>query len=210
MWLLAVLPFLLAFWQWQRAESRAEVLARYETASHAPAGALPADPAAEPDYRRVAVAGQAVGPALWLTNAWLGREPGLRQFQAFRLADGSTLLVELGWQPQHASRRALGLPDGATGRWLPLPARLTLPGARLAYEGLTDAIDPVGLAERLGQPLRAGVVTLENPPGPLRPRPTRPPFSPDRHYAYALQWLLIGLCLVVGCAVLGRRRHESA
>ncbi|RXZ44069.1 SURF1 family protein [Crenobacter cavernae] len=211
LWLLALLPFALAVWQWQRGESRAALLASYEAATRAPVGALPADLQQRPDYRRVTVAGRPAGAPLWLANAWLGREAGVRQFQPLGLADGSVILIELGWLPANAPHRTIALPDTPlTGRWLPLPARYTLPGARIVNSGVTDAIDPATLAEGFGQPLRAGVVALERPPAPLKAWPTRPSFEPDRHYAYALQWLLIGLCLIVGCIALGRRRNESA
>ncbi|MBI3144783.1 MAG: SURF1 family protein [Pseudogulbenkiania sp.] len=205
--LLAGLPWLLSVWQWQRGEVRADQLAAFDTAGQRPAAALLARPTrAVPDMSRVRLHGQPVAAPLLLANTLLDGRPGVRVLVPVALADGSAVLVDRGWLADTQAGLTLPpLPAELDGRWLPLPPRFTLPGAVSGTHGRVDAIDPAQLASRLGRPLRSGVVVLGQTAAPLHPWPARPPFDPRRHYGYALQWLLLGLCLITGSVRLWRR-----
>lgn len=205
--LLAGLPWLLSVWQWQRGEVRADQLAAFDAAGQRPAVTLLTRPVrAVPDMSRVRLHGQAVSASLLLANTLLASSPGVRVLVPVALADGSAVLVDRGWLADTQAGLTLPpLPAELDGRWMPLPQRFTLPGAVSGTQGRVDAIDPAQLASSLGRPLRSGVVVLGQTVSPLRPWPARPPFDPRRHYGYALQWLLLGLCLITGSVLLWRR-----
>lgn len=205
--LLAGLPCFLSVWQWQRGEVRAAQLAAFDAAGRRPATALLARPLpAAPDTSQVRLHGYAVGAPMLLANSLRDGRPGVRLLVPVALADGSAVLVDRGWLAEaQAGVRLPPLPAELDGRWMPLPQRFTLPGAVSGAGGRVDAVDPVQLAKRLGRPLRAGVVVLGQTATPLQPWPARPPFDPRRHYGYALQWLLLGLCLITGSVLLWRR-----
>lgn len=205
--LLAGLPCLLSVWQWQRGEVRADQLAAFDTAGQHPAVTLPARPVgAVPDMSRVQLHGDVVAPPLLLANSLRDGRPGVRVLVPVALADGSVVLTDRGWLAEAQAGSTLPpLPTELDGRWMPLPQRFTLPGAVRGAQGRVDAIELAQLAKRLGRPLRAGVVVLGQTAAPLQAWPARPPFDPRRHYGYALQWLLLGLCLITGSVLLWRR-----
>jgi len=146
-----------------------------------------------------------------LTNAYRGAEAGVRVLAPFKLDDGSVLLVEQGWLAQGKINTVLAAPAQAViGRWVPLPQRFTLSGARIATQGPTDALDLELLARRFHMPVRNGLVVAEAVPAPLEPWPVRPPFEPTRHYGYAVQWLFIGCAMLAGGIAIWRKRHDRS
>jgi cytochrome oxidase assembly protein ShyY1 len=219
---LALLPFGLARWQWQRGQTRQAALAAYDAAaSQSPTAILSVPDNMPPDYRRVMLSGRPGGHVLLLANSFRGEEDGARLLQPYRLADGSWQLVELGWLPLR--RNAQGslepsftlsslpsAPASLVGRWVPLPQRYTLAGAHIAAEGLTDALDPVLLGKALHGPVRSGLVVDEHVPAPLQPWPVRPPFEPTRNFSYAGQWLLMGMGLLFAGVRSWRKRNDAA
>jgi len=207
--LIALLPFALAVWQWQRGQERAATLAQFDQLTRHGVLALvklPLD--AYPGWQPVRLHGQVVGPAILLNNVYRDDQPGVRVIQAMKLPDNSAVLVERGWLPVARAGESLSPLSGELiGRWLPMRQHFTLPGAVHGVAGRVDALDTVELAAQLGVPLRQGLVALNRVELPLLALPSRPPFSPQRHYAYALQWLLLGFCLCAAAIVLWRRRH---
>ncbi|WP_245622687.1 SURF1 family protein [Gulbenkiania indica] len=211
LFLLALLPFALAVWQWQRGESRSALLSAYEAAATLPAVPLVSlGPHAVPDGRPVALMGRPAGAPLWLDNSLQAGRPGVRLWQPWLLPDGTAVVVDRGWLPaQDATQRLPPLTGPLEGQWVPLPQRFLLDGARRAAEGQIDALDAQALAERLGRPLRPGLVVLTTAVRPLVPSPVRPPFDPARHYGYAVQWLLMGLALTVAAFIFWRRSADE-
>lgn len=219
--LLALLPFGLARWQWQRGQTRQAALAAYDAAaSQAPAAFLSVPDNIPPDYRRVALHGRPGGHFLLLANSFRGEEDGARLLQPYRLADGSWQLVELGWLPLRrnsqggqdpgiALQALPSAPASLIGRWVPLPQRYTLAGARIVAEGMTDALDLGLLARQLHGPVRQGLVVSEQVAVPLQPWPVRPPFEPTRNFSYAGQWLLMGVGLLVAGARSWRKKNDA-
>jgi len=208
--LLALLPFALAVWQWQRGQERAATLAQFDQAARQGALALAELPLdAYPGWQPVWLRGRVVGAVILLNNVYRGDQPGVRVLQAMRLVDNSAVLVERGWLPAARVAEPMPpLPGELAGRWVPLPQHFTLPGAVRGAAGRVDDLDTVELAAQLGVPLRQGIVALDRVEPPLLALPSRPPFTPQRHYAYALQWLLLGFCLCAAAIVLWRRRHD--
>lgn len=208
---MAVLPFFLAAWQWQRAQEKAELLRSLTSAIGVPPVSLiyrEARP--QPEFSRVALPGaQPAGPALLLENSYLGEVKGRRMLQPWRLEDGAMALLDLGWLADGVTPPAVD-PKTLTlrGHWMPLPRHFVLPGAVAGVEGRVDAIDMAVLRQRYPGHWHQGVVVLEHSPDPLRHWPVLPEFMPERHYAYAAQWLLLGLLLLLSLHSLRRRSHE--
>lgn len=208
---MAVLPFFLAAWQWQRAQEKSELLRSLTSAIGVPPVSLiyrEARP--QPEFSRVALPGaQPAGPALLLENSYLGEVKGRRMLQPWRLEDGAMALLDLGWLADGVTPPAVD-PKTLTlrGHWMPLPRHFVLPGAVAGVEGRVDAIDMAALRQRYPGHWHQGVVVLEHSPDPLRHWPVLPEFMPERHYAYAAQWLLLGLLLLLSLHSLRRRSHE--
>ena len=135
------------------------------------------------------------GPVILLANSLLDAQPGARVLQAVRLGDGSMLLLDLGWLAQGKALPSVVLPPFPAGQWLPWHARWTLPGAQAGTAGQVDALDMAALQHRYPGHWRNGVLALQAPLPGLRPWPVQPPISAQRHFAYAVQWLLLGGCL---------------
>jgi len=169
------------------------------------ATALPA--AGEPDLARYRLTGaRAGGPPILLDNSLLDGMPGMRVLQVLRLDDGSLLLADLGWRAAAQPVPAWQLPPQLTGQWLPWHARWTLPGARQGINGVVDDVDRAALSRRYPGRWHAGVFILQPPLPGLQAWPLQPALSAQRHFAYALQWLLLAVCLLL----LWRRWAGSA
>lgn len=208
----SALPFGLAYWQWQRGESRSAALAAFDQAALRPAVPFPNSPSdVMPGYQRVAIHGMPAGPALLLANSYRDEMPGVRVIEPYRLEDGTMMLVEQGWQAQAQARQPLPTAmANPTGRWVPLPVRFTLSGAHIAAEGVTDALDLPMLVRRFNAPVRNGLLVEEPTPAPLKPWPIRPPYEPARNYSYALQWVLIGVGFLVAAGFAWKGRHGKS
>ena len=116
------------------------------------------------------------------------------------------LLADLGWRASAQPVPALQLPPQLTGQWLAWHARWTLPGARQGIDGVVDDVDQAGLSRRYPGRWHAGVFILQPPLPGLQAWPLQPALSSQRHFAYALQWLLLAGCLLL----LWRRWARSA
>lgn len=212
-WLLipVLLPFVLAIWQWQRGEARSAQLAQLEAMVRQPPQDLARrwqageQPAGQPVIFSIV----AVGAAIRLPALLDGRQ-GMREWRAARLADGRWLVLDRGWLALPASFTEIPLPAGTYhGYWVARPQPYLLRGAKVATSGDVDALDWQGLAQALKSPLLPGLVLLAPTVRPFRPWPLRPGFDPQRHYAYAVQWLLLGICLSAGWFLLLRRSYAA-
>ncbi|WP_189375129.1 SURF1 family cytochrome oxidase biogenesis protein [Vogesella alkaliphila] len=211
LWLLALLPFLLALWQWQRGQQRQAQLAHHEfnlRQAPQPLAALAASTA--PAGQRAWLQVRGSEPEIRVANALLGGASGIRIWQPVQLPDGSWVVVDRGWLRGPAAYVRIPLPPlRLQGYWLPRPQPYLLSGARVADRGEVDALDWAALARRLPGRLHDGLLVLDVTLPPLAPWPVRPPFDPQRHYAYALQWLLLGLCLITGAWIVQRRGRDE-
>ncbi|WP_082150820.1 SURF1 family protein [Chromobacterium sp. LK1] len=205
---MALLPFLLAAWQWQRAQEKAELLRSLTSAIGVqPVSLLYREASPQPEFTRVALPdAHPAGPVLQLENSYLGEVKGRRVLQPWRLSDGAMALVDLGWLADGVTLPAIDpLALTLRGHWMPLPRHFVLPGAVAGIQGRVDSIDMTALRQRYSGPWHQGVVVLEHSQDPLRHWPVLPEFMPERHYAYAAQWLLLGLLLLLSLYSLRRR-----
>ncbi len=209
-----LLPFVLSLWQWQRGITRSAELAAVEAAAlQSPQAMTAADPLATADRRRVRVEGRVVGDVLLWQGTGLGGRPDYRVWLPVSLSDGSMVMVDAGRVAPDGRLPVLPQHVYGNGRWQPWPQLLTLSGARLGHQGVVDAPSREVLVSRYGTSLRAGVVVLEVPLAGLLASPFKPAFDPQRHFAYALQWLLLGVLLLAPAWRLlkpGMRAHTLA
>ena len=209
--LLALLPLALAVWQYQRGEQRSAQLAAFERAANLPPRPL-AEIAldAEPNGQRVWLTVRDSQPSLRVAGAVLDGRDGVREWQPVQLLDGSWVVVDRGWLPRPVGIVSLPLPAGRlSGRWVVRPTPYLLSKARLGVEGEVDALDWPRLSASLPGALRGGLVVLEPTLRPYTTWPVKPAFDPQRHYAYALQWLLLALCVALAAWLMRRKQHGN-
>ncbi|MDF0604137.1 SURF1 family protein [Neisseriaceae bacterium TC5R-5] len=210
---LALLPFVLAVWQWQRGQEKAVMLKSLTSALGTHPVSLVYRPASPPpEFSRVELAGaKPAGQILQLRNSYVGELSGRRIFQPWRLKDESLVLVDLGWLVDGITLPQISTADmRLQGHWMPVPHHFTLTGAISGWRGLVDNIDMSALQHAYAGPWHQGVVVLETAPDPLRSWPILRDFLPERHYAYALQWLLLGVVLSFLFILMRRRKHAGA
>lgn len=210
--LLALIPLALAGWQWQRAQLHRAQWAAFELAGQRPVQALDSlawD--ALPQGQLLSLRVRRQGEPLRVANAQLAEQDGVRVWLPVALDDGSWVVLDRGWLPRTAAAGAamVPLPDAPLrGRWLVRPQPFLLHGARLGMTGEVDALDWAALAAALPGRLRPGLLVLSPTVAPFHAWPVQPLFDPRRNDAYALQWLLLALCIAL--AAWRRDKHDAA
>lgn len=223
----AFLPLVLALslWQWNRAAEVAGEEAHLEQMQALPPRPLAeamAEAGAAVDLLPVSVEGHFVpGTRVWLDNrTWRGRA-GYELHVPFAAADFDRLvLVNLGWVAGNVDRSVLPevhLPatrvvlTGQLAPDRPAPAVFGPVLEQLQGDLRVQRVDLDALADDLGSPLFERVLVAD-PAGPgvqtWNFRPLR--LTSARHRGYALQWLGLGLVLVIGWCVVSFRRTDGS
>ncbi len=225
--ILAVIGFVsfaaLGVWQTQRAAEKEELLAAIERGSRSAPVELPYAESAldEAEFRRVRARGRFLTERQFLLdNRLLDGRVGYDVITPLVLADGRTVLVDRGWLPAGPRREPLGEValevSGAvavTGRlWRPDPAVALGPAVAPSagdWPHTVTRIEYQALGEVLGRSLVPAVIRAERgAPWVLTPRPLEPPFGPERHYGYAVQWFALALTVLVVTVILQWRRRR--
>jgi len=213
----------LAVWQWQSAAEAAAFEAHL-----AEMAAAPPKPLAEVesggnamDLQPVSLQGRFLpGPRIWLDNrTWRGRA-GYELLVPFADAGmQQAVLVNLGWVAGGIDRSVLpavhlpSRPVMLSGQLAPLrppPAVFGPVLEALAGDLRVQRLELAELAETLGRPLYHRVVVADPMAAGVQTwnfRPVR--LTADRHRGYALQFLGLGLVLVVGWCVASFRRDQD-
>jgi surfeit locus 1 family protein len=218
--LLGVLFASLGAWQLRRAEASGATRAQFDGAAAEPALAtLPRQLEGTTRFRRVEVRGEYVGRPQFLRDNMLhGGVAGYHVLTALRIpGKREHVLVNRGWLPTGSDRGVL--PDvGVAGGMRTVAGRLERlprPGIRL---GADETDRPGGdvvvlqyptapeLARRLGEPVYDYELLLdaEAPDGYVREWQAPGP-APERHLAYAGQWLALALGAVAAAIVMTYR-----
>jgi surfeit locus 1 family protein len=217
--LLAALFWNLGSWQLRRADESRDIAAQFAAgASAAPLQEPPATFGEAERFRRLTVRGAYVdAPQFLLDNMLHGGTAGYHVLTPMRV-DGSSrwLLVNRGWVPSGFDRRVLPAvdvgtaPRTVTGRIerLPRPG-LNLGSATSAAKAPLAVVEyptTTELAELIGEPLFDYELLLDpaEPDGYARDWQA-PGLGPDRHLAYAGQWLLLAAGAVVAAVTIGIR-----
>jgi surfeit locus 1 family protein len=214
----------LCAWQLQRAAESRELSARFAAAGDA--GALDAAPEVLTDdqrFQRVALKGRYVAATQVLLDDRIhDGAAGYEVLTALELADGRNVLVNRGWIRADADRRVLpevsvdGDEREVSGRL----ERLPRPGLKLgSSRGAAPADAPVIVAvyptaADIGRWLRSRVPDYEllldadANDGYVRDWQA-PVMSPERHLAYAGQWLVFGLGSIAAAVAVVRSARAS-
>jgi surfeit locus 1 family protein len=212
---------LLGAWQLRRADASRVVRAQFDGGvTEAPLAALPSSLADGERFRRVEIRGVYVGrPQFLLDNMLHDGAAGYHVLTALRIADRrEQLLVNRGWVPVGGDRRVL--PEVAVGGESRLVSgrleRLPRPGMRLGARSdgheRADAVvvmqypTAAELAQRLGEPVYDYELLLDAAAPDGYVREWQPPgVVPERHLAYAGQWLALALGAVAAAIVMTYR-----
>jgi surfeit locus 1 family protein len=214
----------LSGWQWQRAEEKRAWLANQQAkAGSAPVSLERARAMADPQHQPVYVSGVLDNdrPILLDNRLYRGRA-GYYLLSPLRTDTGDWVLLNRGWLPAAASRQQLPAVPPVSG-----PVRLQgvvyqPPANALVLKDLplpenqwplrVQKVDIAAISARLGvelAPFEIRVAADDPLAGnAMLPRPWQgvaATISPQRHVAYALQWLALGVASVVVFVLAGRR-----
>jgi len=220
---LAVACSFLSAWQYRRAAESRAVTARFAAAAEEPA--LDEPPATLTDdlrFRRLAVVGRYRSePQFLLDNRVRDGAAGYDVLTAFELEDGRTLLVNRGWLEANPDRAVL--PDvqidaderTVRGQLDRLPRAGLRLGASLPAAAAREPVivvvypDAAELAALLrARPLDYVLALDPGEPDSFQRDLEPPTLSPERHLAYAGQWLLFGAG-ALGAAVAVARASRA-
>lgn len=219
----------LSWWQWQRAgEKRAWLADQAAKAQAAPVtlGAVLADTA--PNHRSVRVRGELDNRrSVLLDNRTHQGVAGYYLLTPLHADGGHWVLVNRGWLPRGADRRELPPVPAVSGPvtvngavYVPPDNALVLKDTPLPenhWPLRVQKVDFAAIGRRLGVELAPFEIRVapDQPLGDREPLP-RPwqavsaAISPERHQAYALQWLGLALAaLIMYLVALFRRRPRS-
>lgn len=209
----------LCTWQLRRAAESREVSARFAAAGEAAAlEAVPDELRDDQRFQHVALEGRYVAATQVLLDDRIhDGAAGYEVLTALELADGRNVLVNRGWIRADADRRVL--PDiGVDGDEREVSGRLERlprPGLKLgSSRGTAPADTPVIVAvyptaADIGRWLHSPVLDFEllldadADDGYVRDWQA-PVLSPERHLAYAGQWLVFGLGSIAAAVAVAR------
>jgi surfeit locus 1 family protein len=217
--LLGVLFASLGSWQLRRADTSRAARAQFDDGSGALLATLPRELDAATRFRRVEVRGEYVGrPQFLLDNMLHDGAAGYHVLTALRVAGRREhVLVNRGWVAAGGDRRVLPdiAVDGATRTVSGRLERLPRPGLRLGASSEGGDRDDVvvlqyptaaELAQRLGAAVYDYELLLDAGASDGYVREWQPPgVAPERHIAYAGQWLALAIGAAAAALVMTYR-----
>jgi len=214
----------LSFWQWQRAAEKTQTLARianWQQQGAVDIARLAMINATGRDGVQVDFIGRWLAPMVWLVdnkmvNGRIGYDVIIAVEDVSASKDSAALLVNLGWVAAPTQRDILPAVD--------IPAELrvqgifrtritgVLLGTNIENKGMwpmrIQQVDIESLSVHLDRPLISGLTYQEkNSPYLIHYRPVILP--PERHKAYALQWFLLAVAVVVIALLASARKHPQ-
>lgn len=207
---MVVVTVLLGRWQLERAQSREEQAARYDSLAQLAPVAIGAQrlEAGALEYRRISVRGRWLAEyGIFLDNQVHQGQAGFDVYMPLRI-EGSELclLVDRGWVAAGRDRSqlpAIRTPEGNVelAGTVPLPARFKELGAIYREGRIWQNVTPERFSTWSGLSLQPFVVRQTDDPGDglIRAWP-RPDAGADRNRGYAFQWFGLALlaCLLWG------------
>jgi len=214
----------LSYWQWQRAAEKTRTLARianWQQQGSVNPEQLAGISAREQDGIQLDFNARWLAPMVWLVdnqmvNGRVGYDVLVAVEDASTAEHSAALLVNLGWVAAPAQREFL--PDIKIPQTLRIAGifrtdiKGVLLGTNLENKGVwpmrIQQVDVDTLSTYLNQPLVKGLVYQEkNSPFQLHYRPVILP--PERHKAYALQWFLLAVAVLVVALAASARKHPQ-
>jgi surfeit locus 1 family protein len=214
----------LSFWQWQRATEKTQTLARianWQQQDAVDIARLKMMNATGRDGAQLDFMGRWLSPMVWLVDnkmmkGRIGYDVLIAVEDVSASEDSSALLVNLGWVAAPLQRDFLPAVN--------IPAELRVQGIfRTRITGILlgtnienkrvwpmriQQVDLESLSAHLDRPLVSGLTYQENSsPFLIHYRPVILP--PERHKAYALQWFLLAVAVVVITLVASARKYPQ-
>lgn len=222
--LVLVLLLGLSFWQWQRAAEKTQTLARianWQASGAVDLTRLSAIDAQGRDGLQLDFVARWLAPQVWLldnqmVNGRIGYDVLIAVKDASASENSAALLVNLGWVAAPVQREFLPA--------VQIPAELRVQGIfRTRTQGVLlgtnienkgawpmriQQVNVESLSAYINDPLVSGVVYQEkNSPFVIHYRPVILP--PERHKAYAVQWFLLAIAVVVVALAASARKHPQ-
>ena len=208
----------LALWQWESKAEKEILVAEFEMAPELPlADAL----AGAVRFAKVTASGRFDPRSLLLDNRVFRGRAGVAVLTPFHLANGGVLLVDRGWLRMPPDRRQLPEPSS--------PAEMVIiqgtlnrppaPGLRLGEQDLLlggdwpkliTYLDPAIVARRLDTELLPWIIQLD-PASPHGFEDRQWPvatMTPEKHGAYAVQWMALAGAAFAAWIALARRHKR--
>jgi len=203
--LVCVLCLFLSFWQYERGNAKKSILLHYQLMQSKPPSFIDLSMMPEP-YQKIKAVGFFGKKVFFLDNQHQSHQFGFHVVLPFYLANGHVLMVDRGFVLGGVNRQLL--PD------IPLPKKqITLTG--MAYYPpklpfwMTDVFDSKQsqgtIIERLSLPFFEKELTIKPLPFVMNVQSGDPlhlktewevvTVKPERHYAYAIQWLLLAMMI---------------
>jgi len=213
----------LCSWQLRRAAESREVSARFAAAAEAAAlDTAPDELTDDLRFQRVALAGRYVAePQVLLDGRVHDEAAGYEVLTALELADGRNVLVDRGWVRADPDRSVLPdvSVDGGERKVSGRLERLPRPGLKLGDSRVAPsdgqpivALYPTAadIGRWLHSPVQDYMLLLDADANDGYVRDWQAPvMSPERHLAYAGQWLLFGLGSIVAAVAVARSARAS-
>jgi surfeit locus 1 family protein len=214
----------LSFWQWQRATEKTQTLARiakWQQQGAVDIARLLAINATGRDAVQMDFTGRWLAPMVWLVdnkmvNGRIGYDVVIAVEDVSASEGSSALLVNLGWVAAPLQRDFLptvNIPTELRVQGI-FRTRITgvLLGTNIENKGVwpmrIQQVDVESLSAHLNRPLISGLTYQEkNSPFLIHYRPVILP--PERHKAYALQWFLLAIAVVVIALIASAHKHPQ-
>jgi len=206
----------LGFWQVDRAQQKTTLLTLADGKDKEPQliQQAPSDWNAL-NYQPVVLQGEWLPEQSFLVdNRVYKREVGYELLTPFRLADGSLLMVNRGWQPKQDASTALAAPGDTVSGVVYLPSRGYSIGEAIAaaeqWPAISLYLDLEAFSARLQQPLQPVVLVVDKlDQNALIPIWTPVVSGPERHWGYAAQWFGLALVLMIFGVIWARKSRRK-
>ncbi len=220
--MLVPLLALLGFWQLDRAEQKRQMQRQFDDGAARVVALRPEQPAL-PRYQQVSVRGRFDETRQFLLdNMIYGGAAGFHVLSILHVPGAERrLVVDRGWIPAVADRRAASAPQVPRGELLLTGRldRLPRPGLKLGSRAPAETArwprlvvfpEIAELAAQLPYGLYPLVLQLDDDAAGGLGRSRSPvDFRPERHVAYAVQWFSLAATLVVIFVVVNLKRGGS-
>ncbi|OHU86341.1 MULTISPECIES: SURF1 family protein [Pseudoalteromonas] len=212
----------LAVWQWQRAQDKAHLLAQQEKQVNLTAEQVLALPAQQSNGLLTTISGRFLPPFVWfLDNQILNGQVGFDVLALFALNgyNQKRVLVNLGFIQSLSKRQtpSISLPEHQLSLQVLIKSE-NLAGFTLASEASMDPTQPellqyidIGFLAKQTDEQIFPLVAYQQSNNPIiaSPHYTHVVMPPEKHKAYALQWLLIAVAAaVVAYFAIKKGAHE--
>ena len=198
----------LGFWQLQRANEKKQMLNHYDKMAIEPSTLWIPNQQPPLQYQQIHVKGQFLSKIFLLDNQHYQHQFGYHVISPLQLANGMLILVDRGWKVGDITRQVLPLirtPNESVvvrgSVYYPSAKNWSLGTLIEKEQGdsvVVELIDPKLISQFLHKPIYPFIIRL----GPLEASGyvrdwAIVAMSPERHYAYALQWFAMALVVLI-------------